>query len=242
MGFMAQNTRSFAVLRRRTASLAILSAAFAIALAVGPAPAHAASIVSEMLVNGVDTIVPNGTAGSTEYAYYQLINPRSTTVGTGGAAINDLVVSTVVPPNSIQPINATTSPLSIVSGSFGFDQSNLQVFLTPTDAKVQEIALLFGNGGLAPGGTLDFKVSLEPGYSSLMAPTLTLQPPYADLSTTAPQLMSYTPNVAGGAPPTSAPEPIPLALWSVLAGAGLLRARAFRRSRRSASASASVEL
>jgi hypothetical protein len=231
MGFMAWNTRSFAVLRRSTASLAILSAAFV--MAVGPAPAPAASIVSEMMVNGVDTIVPNGTPGSTMYAYYQVINPQSTTVASG---LNDLVVSTVVPPSSIQPINSTTSPLSIVSGSFGFDQSNLQVFLSPTTSATQEIALLFGNGGLAPGGTLDFKVSLSPGYSSLSAPTLTLQSPFANLSTTAPELLSYTPNVAGGAPPTNTPEPIPLALWSVLAGAGLLRARAFRRSRRAASA------
>jgi hypothetical protein len=236
MGFMAWNTRSFAVLRRRTASLAILSAAFA--LAVGPAPAPAASIVSEMMVNGVDTIVPNGTPGSTMYAYYQLTNPRSTTIGAGTAAgLDGLVVSTVVPPNSIQPINSTISPLSIVSGSFGFDQTNLQVLLSPPNEPTQEIALLFGNGGLAPGGTIDFKVSLEPGYSSLTAPTLTLQSPFTDLSTTAPELLSYTPNAAGGAPPTSTPEPIPLALWSVLAGAGLLRARAFRRSQRAASTS-----
>lgn len=219
------------MLRRCTASLALLTATFVMAEAT--TPASAASIVSEMTVNGVDTIVPNGTPGSTMYAYYQLTNPTSSTVGTGGAAINDLVVSTVVPPNSIQPINSTTSPLSIVNGSFGFDQSNLQVFLSPSGSPTQEIALLFGNGGLAPGGTIDFKVSLDPGYSSTTAPTLTLQPPYANLSTTAPELMSYTPLVAGGAPPPSnTPEPLPLALWSVLAGAGLLRARAFRRSRR----------
>jgi hypothetical protein len=238
MGFMAWNTRSFAVLRRRTASLAILSAAFA--LAVGTAQAPAASIVSEMMVNGVDTIVPNGTPGSTTYAYYQLTNPRTTTAAAG---LNDLVVSTVVPPNStvppnsILPINATTSPLSIVSGSFGFDQSNLQVLLSPSSQPTQVLALLFGNGGLAPGGTLDFKVSLDPSYSSLTAPTLTLQSPFADLSTTAPDLLSYTPSVAGGAPATTTPEPIPLALWSALAGAGLLRARAFRRSQRAASTS-----
>ena len=221
------------MLRRCTASLAILTATFA--LAGGPDPASAASVVSEMTVNGVDTIVPNGTAGSTMYAYYQLTNPRSTAVGTSSTALNDLVVSTVVPPGAIQPINAATSPLSIVSGSFGFDQNNLQVFLTPANAAVQKIALLFGNGGLGSGGTIDFKVSLEAGYNSTTAPMLTLQAPYADLSTTAPQLLSYTPNVAGGPPPPpSTPEPVSLALWSALAGAGMLRARAFRRSRRPA--------
>jgi hypothetical protein len=218
-------------MRRYTASLAILTATFA--LAGGPDPASAASVVSEMMVNGVDTIVPSGTAGSTMYAYYQITNPTSSVVGTGTPAINDLVVSTVVPPGSIQPINSTTSPLSIVAGSLGFDQSNLQVYLTPSSAPVQEIALLFGNGGLSAGGTIDFKVSLASSYNSTTAPTLTLQAPYANLSTIAPEVFSYTPEVAGGGPMTT-PEPVSLALWSAMVGAGLLRARAFRRARRAA--------
>ena len=82
---------------------AIMTATFA--LAGGSDPASAASVVSEMMVNGVDTIVPNGTTGSTQYAYYQLTNPRLTTVGTGSTTINDLVVSTVVPPGAIQPVD-----------------------------------------------------------------------------------------------------------------------------------------
>jgi hypothetical protein len=231
MGFMARKTRSFAVLRRCTISLAILSAS--VAVVGGPAPAHAASIVSEMMVNGQETIVPFGTAGSTNFAYYQITNPTSTAVGTG---IDDLVVSTVSPTGAIQPITSTTSPLTIGAGSSGFDQSNLQVFLTPNGTTPQEIALLFGNGGLAAGGTLNFALSLSPSYTSMTAPMLTLQAPFADLSATAPEVLAYTPTVAGGGPPANTPEPIPLALWSFLAGAGLLRARAFRHSRRSASA------
>jgi hypothetical protein len=160
-----------------------------------------------------------------------LINPRST-------PIDDLIVSTVSPTGAF-PTNTTASPLSIASGSNGFDQTNLQVFIKPTDSTgPEELALLFGNGGLKPGGVLNFSVSLDPSFSSLTAPTLTLNPPFADLSTTAPEVMAYTPTVAGGAPPTPTPEPIPLALWSILAGAGLLRARAFRLSRQSAPASA----
>ena len=209
-----------------TTSMALLSAAW---LATwGPAPASAAGIVSEKLVNGVDQIVPAGTAGSTMYAYYQLTNTRSTVV-------NDLIVTSIVPPNSVLPIDATTSPLSIVNGSFGFDQSNLQVFLSPPDAKTQGLAVLFANGGLAPGGTLDFKVSLDPGFNASDAPTLALQPPDVDLSTTSPNLLNYTPayaNAAPGASSNNTPEPVSLALWSALAGAGLLRARAFRRRAR----------
>jgi hypothetical protein len=220
--------RSFAVLRRCTASLALLS----VALIAGmrPAPAFAASIVSEKVINGVDQIVPDGTAGSTMYAYYQLTNTRSTTV-------NDLIVTSIVPPNTVQPINASTSPLSIVNGSFGFDQSNLQVFLSPADPTTQGLALQFANGGLAPGGTLNFKVSLDPSVTSMTAPTLVLQPPDADLSVTAPNLLSYTPVSANAAPFVggNTPEPVSLVLWSALAGVGLLRARSFRRSRLSAS-------
>lgn len=216
------------MLRRRTASWALLTAC--LILALGTSPTDASSIVSEKMVNGVDQIVPAGTAGSTMYAYFQVTNPRGSAAGTG---LNDLVVSTVVPPNAIQPINASTSPLSIVNGSFGFDQSNLQVFLSPPDATTQQIAVLFANGGLAPGGVLDFKVSLDPSYNSMTAPTLTLQAPFADLSATAPQLMAYTPTSANAAPaaPASTPEPVSVALWSALAGAGWLRARAFRRAR-----------
>jgi hypothetical protein len=199
-------------------------------MATSPSPSNAASIVSEIVNSaGVDQIVPNGTPGSTMYAYYQLTNPRSTPV-------NDLIVTSIVPPNSVMPINASTSPLSIVNGSFGFDQSNLQVFLSPADATTQGLALQFANGGLAAGGVLDFKVSLGSNYNSTTPPTLTLQPPDVDLSPTSPNLMSYTPAFANAAPgATTTPEPMSLALWSALAGAGLLRARAFRRARRAAS-------
>ena len=218
--------------RRCTASLPLLT--FAVILAGEPSRASAASIVSEMVVNGVDQIVPNGTPGSTKYAYYELTNSRSTPV-------NDLIVTSIVPPNSVQPLNASTSPLAIVNGSLGFDQSNLQVFLSPPDATTQGLALQFANGGLKPGGVLNFKVSLDPGTTSMIPPILTLQPPDADLSSTAPNLMTYTPAFANAAPGSSSantPEPVSLVLWSALAGAGLLRARAFRRSRKLANAAA----
>lgn len=217
------------MLRRCTASLPLLS--FVLLLASGPNLASAASIVSEKVINGVDQLVPNGTPGSTKYAYYQLANTRSTPV-------NDLIVTSIVPPNSVQPLNASTSPLAIVNGSFGFDRSNLQVFLSPPDATTQGLALQFANGGLAPGGKLNFKVSLDPTTTSMTTPTLTLQPPDADLSAVAPNLFSYTPGSANAGPDpaiANTPEPVSLVLWSALAGAGMLRVRAFRRSRLTAS-------
>ncbi len=181
-------------------------------------------------------------AGTTNYAYYELVNNRSTTV-------DDLIVTKVLPPNSISPPNASTSPLTILDGSFGFDQKNLQVFLSPSDPNVQGLAIKFANGGLAPGGELNFKVSLDPGVSASTVPQLILQQPDTDLKlinipAPSPPVVMTPPVVSTPVtPPTTdssnapaTPEPVSLALWSALAGGGLLRARAFRKARRSASA------
>jgi len=207
------------VFQRRAATLALLTAAVFASLAVsGPSRALA--------------------AGSTNYAYYELVNTRPTTV-------NDLIVTTVAPPNSITPPDAKTSPLTILDGSFGFDPKNLQVFLSPPDPTSEGMAIQFANGGLAPGGTLNFKVSLDPGVSAATVPRLQLQAPDADLKLVSlpppspPVAATLAPPVADvpDAPPPPAPntpEPVSIALWSALAGAGLLRARAFRRAHRAA--------
>jgi len=179
-------------------------------------------------------------AGTTNYAYYDLINNRST-------AVNDLIVTNVLPPNAIVPPNATTSPLTILDGSFGFDQKNLQVFLSPSDPNVQGLAIKFANGGLAPGGELNFKVSLDPTVSGASAPQLILQAPDTDLKlvnipppsppvvVTPPIVVTpVTPPSTSSADVPHTPEPMSLALWSALTGCGLLRARAFRRARRAA--------
>jgi hypothetical protein len=213
MGIMARITRSFAVLRRCTGFLTLMTAALALA---GSAPG--ASIVTE-----------NGT----KYAYYELINTRSTPV-------SDLVLAGVVPPTAVVPADPTLGPLTIVNGSSGFDTNNLSVITSPTGANPAGIGFDFTNpkNPLASGGVLNFKVSLDPNYSMTSTPTLTLQPPDADLA-----LFSYTPtatNAGPGAPSSvpSTPEPVSLALWSGLAGVALIRARAFRLARSRASASA----
>jgi len=181
-------------------------------------------------------------AASTNFAYYELVNTRPTT-------LNDLVVTNVIPPNSIAPPSPDTSPLTILDGSFGFDPKNLQVFLSPTDPKVQGLAIKFANGGLAAGGTLNFKVSLDPSVDPSTPPTLQLQSPETDLKLVqlpppTPPVVVPTPNPPSTPvdPPDAAPtisntpEPVSITLWSTLAGIGILRARAFRRSRRAASA------
>lgn len=219
--------------RRCTATLALTTmTTAALILAAASSPVSAASIITEKLVNGVDQIVPSGTSGATNYAYYTLSNPT-------GPTVNDLIVTTILPPNSV---NANIAPLTVVDNSSGFDPKNLQVLTNPYDPTSQGIALLFGNGGLATGGVINFKLSLDPAYTAINAPQLTLTPPDTNLSATG-QILSYVPNIANGSPgeqppaasqSVSTPEPVSLALWSALAAAGMLRARAFRKSRRSA--------
>ena len=177
-------------------------------------------------------------AASNNFGYYELVNTRAT-------ALNSLLVANVIPPNAITPPNPSTSPLTILDGSFGFDPKNLQVFLSPADPNVQGMAINFANGGLAPGGTLNFKVSLDSEINPDSPPRLELQSPDTDLklvqlpTPTAAEVLVPTPTVPAtpvDAPaPTveNTPEPVSITLWSALAGVGFLRARAFRRARRS---------
>ncbi len=211
------------MLRRCTACLALTTAALTM---VSARPTTAAA------------------AGTTNYVYYELVNTRPTTM-------NDLVVTNVVPPNSIAPPDPSTSPLTILDSSFGFDRKNLQVFLSPADPTSQGLAIKFANGGLAPGGTLDFKLSLDPSVGASTVPQLQLQSPDTDLKlvtipppsppvVVAPPTVPVTTPTAPSSSPVApvVPEPVALALWSAMAGVGLLRARAFRRSRRAVAASA----
>ena len=175
------------------------------------------------------------TTASTNYGYYELVNNRPTT-------LSSLIVTNVIPPNAIAPPDASTSPLTILDGSFGFDPKNLQVFLSPSDPKVQGLAINFANGGLASGGTLNFKVSLAPGFDANTPPQLQLQDPDTDLKLVqlpppATEVLVPTPDLPATQVPTptptveNTPEPVSIALWSTLAGIGVLRARAFRRGR-----------
>ncbi len=180
----------------------------------------------------------SGAASTPSYGYYELVNTRPT-------SLTALVVANVTPPNAITPPDPSTSPLTILDGSFGFDSKSLQVFLSPSDPKTQGLAINFANGGLAPGGTLNFKVNLDPSVAGPAAPTLQLQAPDTDLkliplpAPTVPVVTIPTPNppavpVAAPPPIENTPEPVSITLWSALAGAGIFRARAFRRSRQSA--------
>lgn len=170
----------------------------------------------------------------------------------------------VVPPTTTDPATGQTttgSPVSILSGSSGFDVSKLSVALGGGNG-VQGLRLLFGQtqttgpngqvtfqqatdgsgnpiGQFSPGAVLDFSVSVNPAD----AQTVQLIPP-PNLPAGSLILTPYPYDTSTGTPTTSGggsgssgsdvnavPEPWSLTLWSALTALGLARARIYRRSR-----------
>jgi hypothetical protein len=123
---------------------------------------------------------------------------------------------------------------------------------------LQVLNLQFDKNGFAPGGVLNFSLNLGSNFAG-PTPTLILEDPTtgltpAGLSITPFTAPTSTPTGSGSStsgtgsgtgtgtgtttsgggsstPTAQVPEPISLALWSVAAGLGLLRAKAFRRAR-----------
>ncbi|HEX8201229.1 MAG TPA: hypothetical protein VF590_12140, partial [Isosphaeraceae bacterium] len=165
-------------------------------------------------------------------ATFQLVNAL-------GAPTAERALALILPPETIAPPRPSISPLTILPGSSGFDQDNLKVLLldgvSPRTGEEHDgvaLGLVFDNGGFAPGGVLNFQVSLRPGFQG----PLTL-----DLIAPTPQTLAFgegPPPPGGGGtdggpvppPGTQVPEPLSVILWSSLAGLGLFRAHAFRRA------------
>jgi len=152
------------------------------------------------------------------------------------------VEALVVPPGGVVPPTSSTgaqqSPLTILSGSSGFDASQLVVALKDTTSSTgvaeQMFGLVFFGQGLAAGGVLNFSLTTESSLST--PPVLESLTPGVSItldsasSSTSGSGSSATPDVGGGGP--RVPEPLSLLIWSALACAGLLRVRAQRRSQR----------
>jgi hypothetical protein len=208
------------VLRRSLAPSAAL--AVALVLAARPLPAHAAAIAAN----------PDSTNGSSSY--------RLSNTNPAGTAPVTKVVASVIPPGTVVPPDPSSSPLTILPGSSGFDQSNLQILLgdgkAPNGDPVQAVALDFGTSGFQPGGVLNFSLSLDKAFQG--SPDLQLPPSAAGLSIMHVNATGTGSNNGGtggttpvGTPDTQVPEPLTLFLWSTGAvGLGLVRACAYRRS------------
>ena len=147
------------------------------------------------------------------------------------------VVAAIEPVGGVPtpPTSSTVGPLTNLSGPPGFNTNGVYDYLnTPKDANgnlLQPIAfgLSFYGQGLAAGGVLSFSLNvantsappqLVPQTSGIK---ITLQPPdSSSSSSTGTGTLSTA---------SETPEPLSVLVWSALAGAGLLRARAFRKSR-----------
>jgi hypothetical protein len=234
----------------------------------GPPPGTASVSLNSTLSNGSTTVsVPSTSGVAVGYQVTGTGIPSGTTVSqintnssqitlSQGATVSGgeslMFTPTIAPPQIIAliepaggvvtpPSSSALGPLTILSGSQGFNSGLVYDYLASTkDANgnpLQAIGLSFygqGLASLANGGILKFSLDV------------------ADQSAP-PQLVSQTPGVSitldsmagtsgsgdtgsgtgGGTTVTTEniPEPLSVLVWSALAGAGFLRSRVLRKAR-----------
>ncbi len=150
------------------------------------------------------------------------------------------VVALIQPAGGVPtpPATATEGPLTILSASPGVIQSGVYDYLASTTSNgqnIQALGLSFYGSGLAVGDSIKFSLSVANennppqlipqalGSSQTPPVTITLDSSSSNAST------SSSPGA------DSVPEPLSLVLWSVIAGAGLVRAGVWRRASSAAS-------
>jgi hypothetical protein len=233
----------------------------------GPPPGTSSVTLNSTLSNGSSTVnVPSTTGLGVGYQVTGIGIPSGTTISqissdgsqvtlsqsatlSGGESL--VFTPTIAPPQIIAliepaggvvtpPSSSALGPLTILSGSQGFNSSGVYDYLASTkDANgnpLQAIGLSFygqGLASLANGGILKFSldvanqsappqlVSQTPGVSITLQPT-------ADTSGSG----DTSTGADGGTTITTQniPEPLSVLVWSVLAGAGLLRSRVLRKA------------
>jgi len=164
------------------------------------------------------TLSQNATAsGSESLVYTPPISPQ--------------VVALIEPTGGVvtPPTTATQGPLTILANSSGFNAKGVYDFLATTSSNgtpLQALGLSFYGQGLAANGILNFSLNVTNQSSP---PQLVSQTAGVTI-TLDPATSSPSSQTTAAAAVSEVPEPFSLLLWSVLAGAGLLRARAWRRS------------
>jgi hypothetical protein len=204
--------------------------AVAVALAARTTPARADGI----------------SGGSTAVATYRLTSAGGLPAADSSSSAPQVVAS-VTPVDSVVPPTGSDgsqlSPLTILNTSSGFDPSQVIVALKDTVSNAgspeQLFGLSFGAGGLKPGGEVDFTLSVAkslttPPVLQSLTPGITISTlGSTNSTTTSTSTPSSAPQTSTNSGSTlSIPEPMSVVLWSALAGAGLLRARAIKSRRR----------
>lgn len=172
---------------------------------------------------------------TTTYTY------RLTDTDPAGSTPLSQVAATVSPNGAIVPLNPSQSPLTVLPGSSGFDASNLQVLLgTGTGADgsaAQALGLSFGNGGLAPGGVLNFSLQTSPTVSGPLQFTLPTGTSDVSIQSIAATTSGggsngssgsgggNSPSDSGGGGSVTVPEPMSAVVWCGLLGLGAWQSR-----------------
>jgi hypothetical protein len=155
------------------------------------------------------------------------------------------VVALVEPAGGVitPPSSSALGPLTILSGSQGFNASGVYDYLASTKDSngnpLQAFGLSFygqGLASLANGGILKFSLDVAnqntPPQLVSQTPGVSITLQSADSATGA-----GSTNTGGGGggqiSPSETPEPLSLLVWSTLVGAGLLKSRVLRKPRRS---------
>jgi len=183
-------------------------------------------------------------------AAFQLRNAANATRPTGQ------VFALIVPPSTVATPGPTDSPLTILPGSTApaaggsVDVGLLDLESNGVPEPGRVLGLNFGAGGLAPGAVFNFALGLQSGFQGpltlelITAETIaTLRLPPDITATPGSITFGETPMIDPdpptnpiptppnqGIPGPQVPEPGAIALWSALAGLGLLRVRAARRA------------
>ncbi len=159
----------------------------------------------------------------------------------------------IIPPGGVVPplsaSGSTLSPLTVLSGSTGFDPSQLVVALknaTGSNGQPEQMfGLVFFGKGFAAGGTLNFSLSIDkslannPPLLEVLTPGISITPVTQPITSTGQSGSSGSSGASGssgssgssgGEPIVNAiPEPMSLMVWSTAALAILMRARKARR-------------
>ncbi len=210
------------MIRRCPAPLTVLVTALAISLGTRPMSTQA------------DTL---------STATYTLTNGGTALPVPGANISGPQVEALVLPPGGVVPPTSSTgtaeSPLTILSGSSGFDASQLVVALKNTTSSTgtpeQMFGLVFFGQGLAANGVLNFSLTTESSLSTpptleSLTPGITIKLDSVTDSQPATGSGSSSGSTGTGSPQAAGvPEPLSLLIWSALGCAGLLRVRAQRR-------------
>ncbi len=235
----------------------------------GPPPGTAPVTLQGTLSSGSATVsVPSATGVSVGYEVTGTGIPNGTTVtalGSGGAQVTlsqsatvnggeSLTFTPVIAPPQVvalidpaggvvtPPSSSTLGPLTILSGSQGFNASGVYDYLantTQNGSPLQALGLSFygqGLASLANGGILKFSLDVANQNSppQLVSQTsgVTIALQSSDNSSSGSSSDTGTNTSTGGGTQigtASIPEPLSVLVWSALVGAGLLRARVWRK-------------